>query len=339
MVKVSVIIPVYNTEKYLRKCLDSVCGQTLSDIEIICINDCSTDGSLQILQEYAANDNRIKLIDFEKNQGAATARNKGLDIAQGEYIGFVDPDDFIDLNFYKKLYQKAEDTDADVVKGTIHTVFDENAFISEKTRIIAQNEQKMMDELHQKISLNKVYFRCMFTTALYNRIFMNKYNIRFIENCICGEDLIVPIKSAAYANDILLVDDAKYFYLRRENSATTSNTTKNLKNIILMQKNILYFLNNAPIDEDQYKYLADQYVNLRARYEMFECYHKKDFDSIKELALIHRQLKYKDFDEKEYFDLIEDYLKFGDVHQFISKLKFLEKDRIFGILRKKLDEK
>ena len=120
MSKVSVIIPVYNTEKFLRKCLDSVCNQTLQDIEIICINDCSTDGSLEILREYAGKDNRIKLIELLENCGAAKARNIGIDIAEGEYLGFVDSDDFIDLDFYKKLYGKAKETDADAVKGKLY---------------------------------------------------------------------------------------------------------------------------------------------------------------------------------------------------------------------------
>ena len=100
MPKVSVIIPIYNTEKYLRKCLDSVCNQTLSDIEIICVNDCSTDNSLEILEEYASKDNRIKLIDFKENKGAAVARNAGIDEAKGEYIGFVDSDDFVDETMF-----------------------------------------------------------------------------------------------------------------------------------------------------------------------------------------------------------------------------------------------
>ena len=81
--------------------------QTLSDIEIICVNDCSTDNSFEILKEYASKDDRIKLIDFKENKGAAVARNTGIDEAKGEYIGFVDSDDFIDLDFYEKLYKEA----------------------------------------------------------------------------------------------------------------------------------------------------------------------------------------------------------------------------------------
>jgi glycosyltransferase involved in cell wall biosynthesis len=83
------IVPIYNVEPYLRRCLDSLVNQTLKDIEIICINDCSPDKSLIILKEYAGKDNRIKIIDFEKNQGVSVARNSGMKIAKGEYIGLL----------------------------------------------------------------------------------------------------------------------------------------------------------------------------------------------------------------------------------------------------------
>ena len=101
-VKVSVIVPVYNTEKYLQKCLDSLINQTLKDIEIICINDGSTDNSENIIRMFAKEDSRIKLINQEnKKQGAA--RNAGMKIATGEYIGFVDSDDYVDLNYFERL--------------------------------------------------------------------------------------------------------------------------------------------------------------------------------------------------------------------------------------------
>ena len=148
MSKVSVIIPVYNTEKFLRKCLDSVCNQTLQDIEIICINDCSTDGSLEILREYAGKDNRIKLIELFENGGAAKARNIGIDIAHGEYIGFVDSDDFVDLDFYEKLYNKAVETGADAVKGEMWELND----ISNAPHMEAKYD------LNNFIQKNKAYF-------------------------------------------------------------------------------------------------------------------------------------------------------------------------------------
>ena len=112
--KVSVIVPVYNTEQYLKRCLDSICFQTLKDIEIICINDASTDDSLHILKEYALLDNRIKIVNFEQNQEVSHARNTGIEMARGEYIGFVDSDDTIESYCYEKLYNSAKESDADI---------------------------------------------------------------------------------------------------------------------------------------------------------------------------------------------------------------------------------
>lgn len=114
MPKVSVIIPVYNTEKYLKECLDSVINQTLTDIEIICIDDGSFDNSLAILQEYAQKDTRIRILK-QKNKGAGAARNMGLNIATGKYLAFLDSDDFFYKDFCKKMYNKAKETDADIV--------------------------------------------------------------------------------------------------------------------------------------------------------------------------------------------------------------------------------
>ena len=107
MIKVSVVIPVYNTYKYLPECLESVINQTLADIEIICINDGSTDFSSKILEEYASKDKRIKIIS-QNNQGVSCARNRGLEIARGEYIYFLDSDDKITLTALEELYDIAE---------------------------------------------------------------------------------------------------------------------------------------------------------------------------------------------------------------------------------------
>lgn len=100
MTKVSIIVPVYNVEKYLKRCLDSLVNQTLKDIEIICVNDGSTDGSLAILDEYVRNDDRIVVINQE-NSGQSVARNRGIDVAKGEYIGFVDSDDWVSEDYLK----------------------------------------------------------------------------------------------------------------------------------------------------------------------------------------------------------------------------------------------
>ena len=109
--KVSVIIPVYNTASYLKRCLDSAINQTLKDIEIICVNDGSTDNSLEILQEYQKKDNRIILINLKENKGVVNARNVAIEKASGEFIGFLDSDDFIDPGWYENLYNQSDGFD------------------------------------------------------------------------------------------------------------------------------------------------------------------------------------------------------------------------------------
>lgn len=105
MDKISVIIPIYNVEQYLSKCLDSVINQTYKNLEIICVNDCSPDNSSQILEQYAQKDNRIKVINRDKNGGLSATRNTGMDIAAGEYIYFIDSDDWIHSGFIEKMHE------------------------------------------------------------------------------------------------------------------------------------------------------------------------------------------------------------------------------------------
>ena len=121
MPKVSVIIPIYNAAEFLGECLDSVLAQTLTDIEVICVNDGSPDNSLEILREYEKKDSRIKIID-QKNQGAGAARNHGMSVARGEYLSFLDSDDFFDRDMLKDAYEAAHDCGADVC------VFDADLF-------------------------------------------------------------------------------------------------------------------------------------------------------------------------------------------------------------------
>lgn len=114
MTKISAILPVYNVEQYIKDCLDSIINQTMDDIEIICVNDGSLDNSLQVLEEYAQKDARIKIISQE-NQGQGIARNNGLKIANGEYITFIDPDDWVDVDMFEKMYNSAKKFDSDFV--------------------------------------------------------------------------------------------------------------------------------------------------------------------------------------------------------------------------------
>ena len=122
--KVSVIVPVYNVEAYLRQCLESLINQTLQEIEFICINDGSNDSSLEILYEFKKKDKRIRVVD-KKNTGYGDTVNIGINMAAGEYIGILESDDFATLNMYKILYEKAIEYDADLVKGNYYCYYGE----------------------------------------------------------------------------------------------------------------------------------------------------------------------------------------------------------------------
>ena len=145
MAKISVIIPVYNVEEYLERCLNSVVNQTFKDLEIICVNDGSTDSSGEILQKFARKDARIKIIK-RPNGGLSAARNTGLEVMSGEYFAFLDSDDWIDLNFYEKLYEKAKEFDADIAMAD----FIRKGKNKHKIRLNL-NEEKLYTTIENKI--------------------------------------------------------------------------------------------------------------------------------------------------------------------------------------------
>ncbi len=205
MPKVSVIIPVYNVEDYLKRSLDSLVNQTLKDIEIILIDDCSQDKSLDIAKKYAEKDKRIKLIESKENQGAAASRNKGLDIASGEYIGFIDADDYIDLNYYEELYKKAKETDADIVKC--------------QRVIVHQNGSEKVSYLNKTIKENsKFSFSSEWTTAIYKSSLISENNIRLVPEFMVAEDVIFLNEIILKTDKLELIDNVKYYYCRRDDS-------------------------------------------------------------------------------------------------------------------------
>ena len=115
MIKVSIVVPAYNVERYIKRCIDSLIYQTYSNIQVIIVNDCSTDSSLSICLEYAEIDNRIEVVNLQHNRGLSEARNAGIEHAIGEYITFVDGDDYLELNAIEKCVEKILETEADEI--------------------------------------------------------------------------------------------------------------------------------------------------------------------------------------------------------------------------------
>jgi glycosyltransferase involved in cell wall biosynthesis len=200
-----------------------VCGQTLRDLEIICIDDASSDTSAEILQEYAKNDARIKLITLNSNKGVSIARNTGMDAATGEYIGFVDSDDYIDLDFYEKLYQAAASEDcAKAVLKKIDAETGAEIFSDGKT-------------INDKIREHKAYFYAYFTTAIYKTACLRKYNVRFPENIAHYEDPFFTVNFVLNAKNIIVIDTVFYIYVNHNNSATNKE---------MCRKKINYYLDS-----------------------------------------------------------------------------------------------
>ncbi len=243
MPKVSVIIPVYNAEQYLPRCLNSVINQTLEDIEIICVNDCSTDKSLVILQEYASKDKRIKLINLGVNNGAAYARNLGIDEANSEYIGFVDSDDFIDLDFYEKLYKKSLEGRFDSIKGNIKLYDNE-------TKSLTQDGDL---DINYMVKKNKAFFCCTFTTAIYRLEFIKSYNIHFLDDFIYFEDPYFTITAAIFYAAIAVIDDVYYYYCNNKSSATRNPTEKHVICQVEGVKRIIRLLDENNVSKEHYK--------------------------------------------------------------------------------------
>lgn len=215
--KVSVLLPVYNVESYLQECLDSVCRQTLKDIEIICINDGSTDGSLTILNKYANEDDRIIILDGP-NGGYGRAMNRGLERASGEYIGIVEPDDYIALTMYEDLYRLASCNNLDLVKADFYRFKRSD---NGNMRFI-YNHLDQSGEWYGKVfspseSLETMLFIMNTWSGIYRRSFLNQYEIRHNETPGASfQDNGFWFQTFAYADRAMIVDKP-YYRNRRDN--------------------------------------------------------------------------------------------------------------------------
>lgn len=216
MVKVSVIIPVYNVEKYLKRCLDSVLNQTLRDIEIICINDGSTDTSVQILEEYGT---KIKVI-HSKNKGVSEARNTGLKAATGEYIAFLDSDDFVDDTFYEKLYKGATEYNADIACANI---LRENE--KEKTHIVKYDELTTAKDIQDRFNLAYCPKYNFVWNKIYKKSLLDENKILFVPG-IVYEDMCFTPDVLQVAKCVISVPGTNYHYWKHKGSLIKCNSDK-----------------------------------------------------------------------------------------------------------------
>ena len=241
--KISIIIPIYNAEKFIARCIESLLQQTLTEIEIICINDGSTDNSLNILESYKKNDSRIKIINKE-NDGVSAARNKGIIESTSKYIMFVDADDYVLPKMCQKLYEYAEKSDTDIVQCQhINLVYGQIKLLSDKP--VSKKAHFLYDNIKQDFQINDYIF-CW--DKLYKRDFIIKNKIEFPIGQKFAEDFIFVINAYIMNPKILIIKD--YLYIHNINAFSTCNTTdlydmfSSIKNINIFLKDKLYPLNS-----------------------------------------------------------------------------------------------
>lgn len=229
MPKVSIIIPVYNVEEYLGKCLDSAVNQTYKNLEIICINDCSSDNSRKILQEYKNNDDRIVIIDLEKNRGISAARNAGLDVASGEYIYFLDSDDWIDPDYIEKMVEAIHSANVDVVYNNTIEIgkYSSNYF----------NREDLNKFSNTFIDAKKAILTIPWNVwaYLWKKTFLERINIKFPEGYKI-EDLYFQMLTLCYLDELFIINGSAYHYLIKG----IPQKPKNNVQTILKTYNLIY---------------------------------------------------------------------------------------------------
>ena len=216
---VSILVPIYNVAPYLSQCLNSLIHQTLQDIEIVCINDGSTDNSLTIAQEFADNDLRIKAIN-KPNTGYGDSMNLGLKESHGEYIGILEPDDWIEENAFEKLYAAAKESHADVVKANFFRVKDDHDF--------AKVEEIITKEVvHPQTDRQVFQFMPAIWSAIYRRDFLVKNNIAFLPTPGASyQDLSFSFKVWTLANTAVLLPQAFVHYRIDNANSSVNNPAK-----------------------------------------------------------------------------------------------------------------
>lgn len=313
---ISIIIPCYNVAQYIEKCIESIISQSLQDYEIIVINDGSSDNILDILKKYN-NNQKIKVYSFE-NQGVAQARNEGILRANGEYILFVDPDDYIEPNTLEVLYNESQKDDFDAIRFGFKKIYVDQNNIShddkEECKLFMSNDdivekylpsyigisQKDLDEWKR---IDSIWKRKQFASVcrfMFKRKLLIDNNIKFKKGITLGEDKFFICLFFLYANKISVIDSVLYNYLIREKGGMTSSV-----------KNPSKIANDKIIGVTERGYLRELYKNIK-NIDIYNLYIGTIVFGI--LEIIYRS---KDLKPKESIEILKKYLSLPDVKKAV----------------------
>ncbi len=332
MPKVSVIIPIYNAEKYLVRCLNSAINQTLQDIEIIAVNDCSKDNSLEIIQNYTKKDTRIKVINNETNKGEGATRNAGLKEAQGKYIVFLDSDDELDLKFCEKLYAKVQSNE-DIIFGNCLRKIENKEDYIDVNKLTVEND-------------NILYFCGYLWTNAYKKELLDKFSIKFTPNVPLAADLLFINNVLEHAKTFSYAKNAIYIYHRRLDSMNGEVLSDEKINSGLFVFNKMLDNFNAISEIVKNKEGYEYYFNDA----FFNCFNmtfkndnkRKRVDCAKTLVNLYKKMIHKDLlikNLKEKYPLLEIYLLNNESEKIIELFQLTKNEFIVKNLRYKIGKK
>ena len=292
-IKVSIIVPVYNVEKYIKKCLDSLVNQTLKDIEVIVVNDGSPDNSQKIIDRYVKKYPDIIKSFIKENGGQGSARNFGLTKAKGEYIGYVDSDDFVELDMYEKMYNKAKEKDLDVVICGSYNVDEVSLNKEIDLDIIKFDDRKT----------NAFFGRMAVWNKIYKKELLEKNKLEF-RSKVWYEDLDFTIKVISNAKKIDYVNEPFYDYLIRQGSTmNNSNVDRNLEILLAFDQVIKDKKLKKYKDIIEYLAIDHIYISAIVRILLADASNNKKIENINKL-IEYMNNNFSDFKNNEYLYLM-----------------------------------
>lgn len=240
--KISIIVPIYNVEQYLGRCIDSLIKQKYRNIEILLIDDCSTDKSADIAREYTEkNPNICRFISLTKNVGVSGVRNYGLSMCQGQWVSFVDSDDWVDEEYISSMYKVAREDDADIVMSGCTYIWDDkrkkDMFIPQKLNTFSLHKDKI------------ALCRCSVTAKLINKNLLYRTQIEFPQNIRRLEELCMMVPLFTYTDRISIINKSYYYYFQRTNSSSNQNMEDTNLNFFTESVERMYTMAKPGFDE------------------------------------------------------------------------------------------
>lgn len=315
MVKVSIIVPVYNVEKYLEKCLDSLVNQTMKDIEIIVVNDGSPDNSQKIIDKYIKKYPKLIKGYVKENGGLSDARNYGIEIAKGEYIGFVDSDDYVEPTMFEKLYKKAKENDFDIAVCDVNLVGNSEAYISSE---VSSDIYQKNDVKKQMINIYPVAWNKIYKKTLFNKKTMFKKGVWY-------EDVEFLYRLFPYIKSIGVIKEALINYVDREGAITKTfdnrlyNYIDNWNGIIEFYKvNGFYDEYKNELEYCYVRYLFATFIKNAAKFD------KKNYKIAVEKAIQNVEHNFPNYKKNKYLNsnIKGKYLKY--FNKFISNIIYMK---------------